>query len=497
MRNAGYLTSNANAAWPFDEDDPSLDRAAARMFADGFATVYPWEKAESVVVRGLSVSGREVSFSVAKIGPDGSDLSAEEIRATVDPDLPYAIAKPDDSESASDCWSSFVLDSFQVLQNDGASFDGPFRLSPSAVFDRANRVTSFVLVNQDGSRSGRISGNVVMKAGYNMYVGSDLSQAGYMSADPVGGGKTGVVIAASPGLGMGRVPCPAKGDCEELKGNLRPDQQGDIVIEGDGCYEVIPVGSKWIDSDGNVHSTVRIVGKCTACCQCDDYVGIGDRLADQSRTVSGIYARVKADSALYNEYARRFNESLSVVSEDELVVRCVVMGQNVDVGASHSVNMARGASGISGSIDRAQGVVSIKNSSSADATIDVYAVMKPQSLVMANIVRPNKAGNDWTGVMTETVDCSGIVIDDSNDSNDFEDGVPAFFKSGIQLPSGSGVTISLYGARGRSQTPNASCRVDGFVTFSWAERRKGSGESDPPSYRTLTKKFSSYQETPK
>ena len=463
----GYLTSNANTAWPFDENDGGLDMSVASLFADGYAMTTSDEGVTSVVVRNVSVSkGGFFTFVVRKMC--GSSAVAENrFSGLADPDRPYVVAT---YTGGSYPWSAFVMDSLKILSSNRMDKPGPYALSPSCVFNRASRVMSFTLINGDVA-SDRISGDVRFVAGNNMYVGTDLSMASYVKSGM--DGRTGVIISAIPGAGEGRVPCGESNDeeCSGIDGNVHPDAQGDVVIEADGCYQISPDSS---------NGSIRITGRCTACCQCDDYVDIGNRLADQSVVLNGIYNRVIADSGIYNDYARRFNDSLKVVSADELLVRCVATANCTDAGQSHSVHMdmAENEDGhsICGTIDRAQAVLSIKNTSISDMTCNVVAEMSPQSLVLASIVTPNCAGDKWTNVSTETVNCSGSGT---------------FTKTGLSVPSGSGVTINMYGANPNTQTPNKGCSVTGSVSFMWTE---GSGSSATP--RMMTKTFSSEQENP-
>ena len=66
MRNAGYLTSNANTAWPFDSDLPTLDRTVARLFADGSVLLYSNDESKVAWVRDVSIENGVLSFVVVK-----------------------------------------------------------------------------------------------------------------------------------------------------------------------------------------------------------------------------------------------------------------------------------------------------------------------------------------------------------------------------------------------------------------------------------------------
>lgn len=467
MIDEGYLTSNSNSPWPFDEDDPSFSSRVAKLFADASITVYPWES-DDVFVKNVVISGSGTfRFTVSKTSYSGQVTEAVHY-GTVDREKPYFVTS---SGNGFTVWSSFVLDSFQVLQG-GPSIFGSFKLSKSCIYARAPRVRSFTLINGDVA-SDKISGDVKFIAGNNMYVGNDLSQAMSMYPSLLGADKGGIVLSAIPGAGAGRVPCAFDVDCGEdegkdnldsndMDGTLVPDAQGDVVIEGDGCYQISP---------DPFLNRISITGRCTACCQCDDYVDIGNRLGKESRTLSSVYGRLMGAASTYNSAAQKFNESLDIVSMDELLVKCVSVAQRTDIGDASSVHMDRSTADdhkIQGSIDRGQAVISIKNTSIMDMVCDVTAVMDPQKLILATVVTPKDATEDCTSVETETVDCS-------------EEG--SFSKEDLELPSGSGITIQLYGAVKDSQTPSGECNVTGEVTFKWDDNE-------------VTKKFEAIQAMP-
>lgn len=462
MRNAGYLTSNANTAWPFDSDFPALDRTVARLFADGAVILYPGDAAKTAWVRDVSIEAGVLSFVVVKTENGEYDSN--------DSYMHLEIAANDDVYAKTGAsWCFFVAECHEIAENEGLVAEGPFRMDPAACTLEADRVTSISLYNHDPGSSENfltdfgISGDVTIRAGYNTYVGTDLKQAGYISSVPMQDPVVGCVIAAEPGLGLGTVPCDDSNDCSNdvipHLGNVRPDSEGNVVIETDKCYQVSPDEHRWYqvihhktaqEYIDNVH--ILLQGRCTACCQCDDFVKINDRLAEQSDEVIKAYNNLVEGGTVYNDQAERFNNKLNEVKADELVARVVVMGQNYTHGDAHSVDLPAGPNNTSGSIDRAQAVVSLKNLSAKDVTALVVARMAPQRIVMANILTPNGAGETWTRVDNKVVECRG-----------------EFVKDHISVPAGSGVTIRLYGARGRTTTPSKECRVDGFVLFSWKE----------------------------
>lgn len=459
MRNAGYLTSNANTAWPFDSDYPLLDREVARLFADGAVLIYPSEGVGTAWVRDVSVEDGVLSFTVVKTDDGDFDSNDGHVRLEIRADgNVYA--------TASMSWCFFVAECKEILDHDGMFAQGPFRLDPGACSMEPERVTSISLYNHDPGSSdvyltdAGIRGDVAILAGYNMYVGTDLRQAGYITVAPGRDQVEGIVIAAGAGLGLGRTPCEDSNDCDSNDivphlGNVRPDSEGNVVFESDQCYQISPDQHRWYqvihhktaqEYIDNVHLLLQ--GRCTACCQCDDFVAINNRLAEQSESVLKSYNDLTTGAAVYNDQAEKFNERLNEVKTEELVARCVVMGQNYTHGAAHAQNLGS----VSGSLDRSQAVISLKNLSAKDVTALVVARMRPQSIVMANVLTPNGTGETWTKVDNEVIECHG-----------------EFVKRDIHLPAGSGVTIRLYGARGSTTTPSKECMVDGFVLFSWKE----------------------------
>jgi len=477
MTNVGYLTSNTNTAWPLDGDDPGLDRDAARMFADGSATLYRNEDGLRVCIGSIEPSVSSIRFSALKVGKDGK------VASSVDFDVPlsdsvYSVAKSS--------WCFFVVENHHVREMAGRTFAGPYRMDPAACSIEPERVTSISLYNHDPGSSvdiltdAGITGDVKILAGYNTYVGDDLGMASYIPVRPGMDDVDGIVVAAGPGLGLGTVPCDedCSNDIVPNRGSMRPDEDGNVVFESDQCYQISPDEHRVyqvLHKDAsqayikNVH--ILLNGRCTACCQCDAFMEINNRLASQSKDVVASYNDLIDSAYTYNGQAEMFNERLKHLKPEELVARIVIMGQGYDHGDAHSQNMGLSSKPlsqqISGSIDRSQAVVSLKNMSAKDVEALVVAKMSPQKIVMANILEPNGAGSTWTRVNNRVIECDGV-----------------FVKDNIPVPAGSGVTIRLYGARGKTTTPSKECMVEGFVIFSWREEIEcpEGGGGDFPDY---------------
>lgn len=505
MYNSGYLTSNTNNAWPFDSDYPSLNRDLASIFADGSALLYATENNYDVIVSGIYINEESISFNVIKRDNTTKKEYSEHVSAELSNGEYTTINRS---------WFFFVLDNHNIKrltsEGDFSSYDLP--LDNTAVTLNAENIRSITLYNhykivndrkvptdelhEDGTIAG-IKGKVQLFAGTNMYVGQDTNIGASISIDsPLSDfGGNAIVLAALPGYGLGTVPCDDKeSDCENI-GNLVPDDEGNLVIEADQCFQV------------SADERIKITGRCTACCQCDSFVDIGEKLAAHSVQTMNDWVTLMSASKIYNDYAKKFNLSLCKVSKDELLVKCVAAAQKIDAGAAHSLDLST----ISGSVDRAQGVLTITNTSIEDVNVSVYASMEPQSLILGNITLPTRTDNSSVVSNTETVKCSdeitiksvptteeGLVgkviglniLDGSNDTvlyaagtkitqeilddliakgyNTIDIRAESQFSYETLLPAGSVITIRLYGAS-TAKKPSSKCKISGYVMFTWTE----------------------------
>lgn len=309
MRNGEYLTSNANVAWPFDPDVPNLPPEVARAFADGGATL----KTEEL--------GNEVSISniwPIKDGVKTTGLAFTVWRNRLGTRFEVMLSDGEFTSVAKDRYF-FVLDNRHVREL-SQSYGDHYRLDPGAVSAVADKVTSISIYNrkEDGSinwtADAVVLGDVAFKRGYNIDLltaeeaKNELSVSGAQTAlylsglETLGQTVTGIALVASPGAGAGTVPCPEQPKCEErYQGNVSAASDNTLVIEGDGCYNVSLAYSNTYGG-----TVVSIGGRCTACCQCENYVETGNRLGEQGARVQGIKDRLKADAAAYNNAARKY-----------------------------------------------------------------------------------------------------------------------------------------------------------------------------------------------
>lgn len=73
------------------------------------------------------------------------------------------------------------------------------------------------------------------------------------------------------------------------------DPSGNAVITGDGCYEVTQEGS-----------TIKLHGKCVACCQCQAYIDILDTLKIVARKIEGVKDKEIEQSNTYFDFVDKF-----------------------------------------------------------------------------------------------------------------------------------------------------------------------------------------------
>lgn len=301
-----FLTSNANIAWPFYSDTPAIDTAVVRMFADGGAILQTNEIGMSVFVGNISASTSRISFNVEKVDSSGRVVDRVDFSSSLSDEEYTQLRQP---------WCFFIIDNKHVADSAGLVFGDRLQLDPSAVDVVADKITSLTLINQDGTSPNThpIVGDVKVLEGYNISLATATNEAlgsagailgTYMTMFELQGySVTGFSIAAGPGLGKGAVPCDDPPDCSGTFGNLVADSDGSIVIDADGCFHVAAqtIGGKKV---------VMLTGRCTPCCQCDEYVDTGNRLASQSVKTKNVKDRLLSDTAAYNVAVKAYNEGV-------------------------------------------------------------------------------------------------------------------------------------------------------------------------------------------
>jgi len=114
-----------------------------------------------------------------------------------------------------------------------------------------------------------ITGPFSLQAGYNMTLSAGVAE------EIVGENRleTPVILSASPGAGLGKVPsdCESDGTLRTING-VSPNEFGDFTIDCDGCHRCY-VGSSSHDATTIVQApnTLVLANDCTPCCDCEDY----------------------------------------------------------------------------------------------------------------------------------------------------------------------------------------------------------------------------------
>lgn len=241
-----YLSSNTGIAYPF-KNRHDVPEQIIHLFAD--ACVYSASFDASLTSLRYSMATGILEFVVL-----GTTYSASLSRGQV-----YAVV--------SRGMSSFVIDMVYLDTLPDVEFEGNIAFEESCIVCPSDGITSIEIYNGDGDpRNAILTGDVAIEFGYNV----ECTES-----------DGNITIDASPGTGIGKVPC--NDECEDdpaTNGEPIPTDNGNAVITGDDCYEITAKGS-----------TIQIHGKCTACCQCQDYLDVVEVLKD----VAGRVRDVKKD----------------------------------------------------------------------------------------------------------------------------------------------------------------------------------------------------------
>lgn len=332
-----HLSSSSLTTYPFAADSGAPPEVY-RLFCDASVSV-PFGSGFSASIRGVSVSGGVLSFTLRSCGEDFAmfvDSGAEGGH--------YAVVMAGRS--------SVVADLDRVRDGGDVSDPGEYGLSVSCADFGPGAVSSFSLMaSPDGAsppvvvRSG-ISGAVSLVAGTNMSV---------VAADG------GVTLSAEPGAGAGTVPCECDSEAdgsatEHMAPQIQPALTGDVVIEGDGCIQV--------GTDGA--SVVSIGGRCTACCPVDSYVSMANLLSGINERVGSAYSSLMATVGDYNEEASLYNLLIAEPAEGELSISVTATAPAPRTGAgSWSNNNVRGTH------TRAYASTKVTNASQTEVSVQV------------------------------------------------------------------------------------------------------------------------------
>lgn len=337
-----YLTSNTNTAHPFAEDARSLDRGSGgfpmNVVADALFSVpasYPVSGKRLYLVRHENNDvARTVTFFVGDGATEVLTFTAQLPAVGVAPEQ-WIMAADDNTVAGFPPLyfsGTLVLDGPAAVAfldtAPGANIYGPglpFEITTQVVNNPA--VTSLDVYNAGPAGSGEaVDGDVDLLSGHNIALT-------YQGLDEAGDAV--VRVDAGPGLGRGRWPC------DEETYNVKDGPpgmvplHGDVIIEGDRCYNIVPVlvsGRKW---------KFQVQGRCQACCTCDDYAQHAGWLKELSQRLNAVKQELDDSLATYEDGVEEFNTVIFPQIGSVTLDICGMRGQPYAGGKRGSPNMAR------------------------------------------------------------------------------------------------------------------------------------------------------------
>lgn len=287
--NSEYLTSNTAIAFPFEED------------AAGFASGFP----KNLIADALFSVPPAFAAAGGRLYLMRHTLAAEVLTLYIgdgDQEL-FDIAVPTagpgtwtvrTGHTAYDPASYFI--GTLVLSNDGmaafavaAAAHGtslPFTASALSVHNPS-------LLSLGAYNLGPAGGGTTVTGAATLNSGHNIAITHVRTEDD---GVEVVSIDAGPGLGLGRWECDNDEEHRDGPPGLAPDH-GDIAIEGDRCYSIVPHGSVF-----------QIQGRCQACCTCDDYAEMADVLKGISAQLNAVKEGLDQGRDRYEAGVKQYNE---------------------------------------------------------------------------------------------------------------------------------------------------------------------------------------------
>lgn len=273
-----HLTANTNTVWPFVEDspgityeEPSYPTAGGVMLPADFLVdmvIGPRRGSTSThwQLSGMSITGvgalmtfRDTVYPAQSVIFDVSTFPTSGYRViqggTGTPDgVGLLVIHPRTEQiinSLRDAYGTgnLPLPAAHLVLN-------PAVLSPTpravrSLEPRADIKQALTDPSDDGGF--RRTGDIKLVAGYNIQLDVDVD-------------ANGIRIDAVPGAGLGQLPCAS--EPVPLTGSsIPPDTFGNVEIESSECYEV--------ETDREA-GTIRIKHLCDPCCDCEDYIAVGE-----------------------------------------------------------------------------------------------------------------------------------------------------------------------------------------------------------------------------
>ena len=288
-----YTTSNENIAYPFLPGDGIAYKDQGIAAIVSAAKMASWFLVDAAV----EIAGSVDTVHVVSIAHNVSDIFVATLMTNTGDTytciLPYSDVSPYVAWQHSLLYKASVatVNSLWVLPGSGyrdylgaiptlgsVTFSGTsVCLDPSVVSNPTPAVLSVAANSVTLIPAGGI---VKVMAGYN--IGLDLQPLAGLSATGDGvisafeSPTSAIMISAVSGAGAGTVPCTEPiSDTGVLRrlGGATADKNGNVSLDTDGCYRAEP-------SLRDPH-TIILSGDCEACCSCDNYESVLERLRTQ------------------------------------------------------------------------------------------------------------------------------------------------------------------------------------------------------------------------
>ena len=159
-------------------------------------------------------------------------------------------------------------------------------LDARAVYVMPKRLLSIRTKNQDEAPGSRLTGQLVIKNGYNTELtAADATTNNFIT-------NTNVLLSAAPGSGLGKVPCiditPETTTRPIEKINGVSGTNGDFLFSASNCLYARrgvtgpPLTQEDIDAGLDIRATpedeLAVGADCPPCCECQDYVDVAVKI---------------------------------------------------------------------------------------------------------------------------------------------------------------------------------------------------------------------------
>jgi hypothetical protein len=303
-----WASSNKFIAYPFVEDslyaqDSAVVKAIKHLFTDIYVR-YPGSGYQNVYLEQLLVSADTSSSPSTypiriKLVLQDSSVLLDTVAVELVPEV-YAFGP----------WTVFVWNQEQLLVSCTVRTE-----------DLTEAEFNFTSLQIQPSCISCVQSLIGIKVNDVLLTGDITLEPHYSMTGAIKGSN--LTLTCTPGGGDG---FPPREDCDcfpegssdspltyiKAINNCRPASNGNLSLQGDDCLSVrIPLdpSSDLLSHDLRAHS-LRVVGDCSACCTCEDYV-------DKYNTIRAVWERIYALRARVQTLIDNFN-----TLKEQLAARC-------------------------------------------------------------------------------------------------------------------------------------------------------------------------------